>query len=255
MISISKESIHHIPVLHIVKQEKRKEKLPFILFIHGITSAKEHNLHYAYLLAEKGFRVVLPDALYHGEREINLSENKLMLSFWDIVIKTIKEIEVLKDFYENAELIDTSRIGVAGTSMGGIITYGALSQYAWIKAGVSLMGNPAYVSYAKRQIENLKNSHIDIPLSNEELDQLYSVLASYDLTLNREKLAGRPIFLWHGEKDTVVPYQDAYNFYESMSAEYGNASHKIAFLLDKDASHKVSREGLLKTQEWFAKQL
>ncbi|PLT30410.1 prolyl oligopeptidase family serine peptidase [Peribacillus deserti] len=255
MINISKESIHHIPVLHIVKQDKSKEKLPFIIFIHGITSAKEHNLHYAYLLAEKGFRVILPDALYHGEREADLSENKLMLSFWDIVIKTIAEIEVLKDYYESQGSIDSSRIGIAGTSMGGIITYGALTKYSWIKAGVSLMGNPAYVSYAKRQIEALRQAKMDIPLTDEELENLYSLLAPYDITLNTEKLAGRPVFLWHGEKDNVVPFQDAYNFYESMSAEYGNDRDKIAFLLDKNASHKVSREGLLRTQEWFVKHL
>lgn len=77
MVIIQSEKIADIPVLHVVKEGKRQEKLPLIIFVHGFTSAKEHNLHFGYLLAEAGYRVVLPDALYHGEREQQLTNEKI----------------------------------------------------------------------------------------------------------------------------------------------------------------------------------
>ncbi|WP_409291791.1 esterase [Peribacillus sp. SCS-37] len=255
MIGISKESIDHIPVLHIVKHTKKRDKLPLIIFIHGITSAKEQNLNYAYLLAEEGFRVILPDALHHGERTTGKDGGRLKYSFWEIVLQTISEMETIKDHYQKLGLIDPERIGAAGTSMGGIITHGALARYDWIKAGVSLMGNPAYVRFAKKQIEHLKLSGIDIPLSEAELDQLYSTLGEYDLTLQAEKLSGRPLMFWHGGKDPVVPYEDAYQFYESILPQYGNDKESISFILDEEAEHKVTMEGLHGTRDWFRRHL
>ena len=35
------------------KRGEKEKALPLVFFIHGFTSAKEHNLHFAYLLAEK----------------------------------------------------------------------------------------------------------------------------------------------------------------------------------------------------------
>ena len=60
------------------------------------------------------------------------------------------------------DLADQDRIGV-GTSMGGIVTLGALTQYKWIKAAVSLMGSPNYVKFAQAQIEHLKTIGCQIP--------------------------------------------------------------------------------------------
>ena len=55
----------------------KTKKYLLSIFLHGFTSAKEHNLHYAYNLAKKGIRVLLPDAHLHGVREENLDEVEL----------------------------------------------------------------------------------------------------------------------------------------------------------------------------------
>lgn len=96
MVIIEKQQIDSIPVLHLVKDTIKEQKLPFIIFIHGFESAKEHNLHYAYLLAEKGFRVVLPEAKYHGEREDNITQAERTFRFWDVIIQTIHELNTIK---------------------------------------------------------------------------------------------------------------------------------------------------------------
>ncbi|WP_243385750.1 alpha/beta fold hydrolase [Bacillus kexueae] len=253
-IIIQRDQVQDIPALHLVKQSLQHERLPFILFIHGYTSAKEHNLHYAYLLAEKGFRVVLPDVKFHGERVVE-TETELHMQFWRIVLHTIHELNTLKEFYEQQNLMDHERIGVVGTSMGGIITLGALTQYQWIKTAVSLMGNPAYGSFFQMQIQHLKQQGINIPFTDEQLAEQMNQLKPYDLSTQLDKLANRPLLFWHGKKDQVVPFAPAYKFYEEILPLYAENPERIHFEADEHAGHKVSRKGVLLTVEWFEKHL
>jgi fermentation-respiration switch protein FrsA (DUF1100 family) len=242
-------------MVHIVKQEYFSEKLPVVFFIHGFTSAKEHNLHYAYYLAEKGFRVVLPEALYHGERTIGLNEHQLSVRFWEIVLTTIDELHTIKEYFEAEQLIDSKRIGLAGTSMGGIVTLGALTKYDWIQSAVSLMGMPYYEKFALAQLADLEKQGGMLSISEEELAQLLSTLRGLDLSIQPEKLDQRPLLFWHGKKDTVVPFSYTYEFYHKIKPIYRGAPERLCFISDEHAGHKVSREGVEKTVEWFERYL
>lgn len=256
MIEIHKDNVGGIPVLQAVASGKSKEKLPLVIFVHGFTSAKEHNLHFAYLLAEKGFRAVLPEAELHGERENGVQKDDLMFSFWRIVLRNIQELGQIKDYYTSLSLADESRIGIAGTSMGGITALGALTQYDWIKAAVSLMGSPCYSSFARAQVEKIRESGVAIPYSEEELEKQYDQVKPFDLSDQPEKLRKRPLMFWHGMKDDIVPYHPTRRFYdELLKGDYKNSPERLQFITDKQAGHKVSREGLLKTVEWFERYL
>lgn len=255
MIVIKHEYIKSIPLLHVVKHTEQLEKLPLIIFIHGFQSVKERNLQYAYILADAGFRVVMPEALYHGEREQGLNERDLYIHFWGIVLNTIHEIQFIKEFYENEGLVKSGEIGVAGTSMGGIVTLGALTKYEWIKASVSLMGMPAFEKFSNWQLNQLKGQGIKLPITEEQIEQQLSILREYDLSLQPERLANRPLLFWHGKKDPMVPYPLTYQFFETIQQDYHKNPEKLVFITDEKAGHKVSREGLLATLEWFKKHL
>ncbi|MEH7224881.1 esterase [Bacillus sp. JJ1566] len=255
MVIVEKKKFVDIPALHIVKDQLKDEKAPLILFVHGFGSAKEHNLHYAYLYAEEGFRVVLPEADFHGERDKSLEELEMNFKFWDIVINEIKELQSIKDELVGNGLVDESRIGVAGTSMGGIVTLGALTQYPWIKTAVSLMGSPYYEEFCRGQIEELQQHDIELPFSEAELEEKYAELRKYDLSIQPEKLNGRPLFFWHGEKDKMVPFKYTYEFYQEVKPLYNGKKENLSFIADTRADHKVTREGLLASVEWFKKYL
>ncbi|XJZ28160.1 esterase [Bacillota bacterium Lsc_1132] len=255
MITIENERIDGIPLLHVVNQEKRLQMLPLIIFIHGFTSMKERNLHYAYLLAEAGFRVILPEALYHGERAEGLKEPDLYTRFWEIVLTTIEEVKIVKEYYEKKQLVADGEIGVAGTSMGGIATLGALTQYPWIKAAVSLMGMPAYEKFSYWQLEQLKKQGIHIPFTEEQINEQLAAIRKYDLSIQPEKLAHRPLLFWHGVKDPMVPYPLTREFFEAIQDRYSEQKEKLAFITDNHAGHNVSIEGVNATVGWFEKYL
>lgn len=255
MIIVENESVEKIPVLHVVKQTKRLEKLPFVIFLHGFMSVKERNLQYAYLLANAGFRVILPEAKYHGERDQGLKTKEFYTRFWEIVLNTIKELTILKEHYEKHGLINPNQIGVAGTSMGGIVTLGALTKYDWIKTAVSLMGMPSYGKFSMWQLEQFRKQGMSLPFTAEQIDQQLTILRHYDLSVQPEKLADRPLLFWHGKKDPVVPYPLTFQFYESIAPKYRNSPGNLSFITDDSAGHKVSIAGVQATVHWFEKHL
>lgn len=249
MIIIEEEKIKDVPFIHVFKNGKQASQLPLIIFLHGFTSTKEMNLSYSYLLAKKGFRVALPEANFHGERSHKLQAKELDFKFWEIVIQTIHELPLIKTFFEERSLINNHKIGVAGTSMGGITTLGALTQYDWISAAVSLMGAPSYQQFALKQLADLKQNNDNFHIEKQQVDFLLKELSAYDLSLNKEKLAGRPLLLWHGKEDEVVPYNYALEFYEQAN------SAEIKFILDKQAEHKVSQTGIRQAVDWLEEKL
>lgn len=249
MIRITKNVTHHIPYLTIVKHEDETKALPTVIYFHGFTSAKEHNLPFAYLLAEKGFRVILPDSMHHGERDTGSSFFEKGLSFWNIVMQNVADIQEIKDALDEQGLILQQKIGLAGTSMGGITTAAALTTYPWIHTAAILMGSPQLTAYAQMLVENVVKKE-KVAISEEEIERLITQIKTYDLSLQPEKLAERPLMFWHGDQDSVVPYDLSYSFYKKVRKHYTNKD-KLKFSTEKNRDHKVSRMAILQTVEWF----
>ncbi|SFA82210.1 hypothetical protein SAMN04488072_102118 [Lentibacillus halodurans] len=253
MIGVLHKTIATIPCLVIVDHTKQNDTLPTITYFHGFTSAKEHNLPLAYLLAEKGYRVILPDSMYHGEREREISSIKKQISFWDIVMKNVEELKDIRDELDSEDLVLNDRFGIAGTSMGGITTAAALTQYPWIKTAGILMGSPKITTYAKTLVDSFKKMG-DLPVTDDVIKDLYVRLEQYDLSKQADTLNERPVLFWHGERDPVVPFDHSYTFYEDARQLYTNQEN-IQFIKEANRDHKVSRYAILETVKWFKKHL
>lgn len=253
MINVQHEVISSIPCLTVTLTEQSKEPLPTLLYFHGFTSAKEHNLPIAYLLAESGYRVILPDSMLHGERDVGCSDEERQLSFWNIILHNVKEITFLHEDLNERELIAGNRFGVAGTSMGGITTSAAITAHPWIKTGAIFMGSPNITGYATYLINGMKQLG-KLPISELEIEQLLKQLAEVDLAKFPEKIAGRPLFFWHGEKDSVIPFEYSYRFYKELKANEKQAG-PVSFVKEAKQDHKVSRYAILKGVEWMKKYL
>ncbi|MFC7062778.1 prolyl oligopeptidase family serine peptidase [Halobacillus seohaensis] len=250
MIGIHRETLRNIPTLVVVESAKYDQPLPVFTYFHGFTSAKEHNLPQAFLLAQKGYRVVLPDSLYHGERIDDLSKRELSFKFWDIVYQNLKDLQEIKDELDQRELIENERFGVGGTSMGGVTTSAALTMYPWIQAATVMMGSPKPVEFAQKLIKDVERTGLQLPINESELDDLYSSLNSIDLSVQKDKLRERPLFLWHGDADPVVPFEHSYGFYNEVANSYRNPEN-IRFLREVGVDHKVSRFAIVEMVNWL----
>lgn len=253
MIGISKETIKNIPCLHVVDRKYASQACPAVIYYHGFTSAKEQNLPIAHMLAEKGFRVLLPEALHHGEREEGLSDKERQLAFFEIVLQNLKELPVLHDYLKEKRFLRNDSFGVAGTSMGGITTSAALVKYPWINAAAVMMGTPKLQTYADILLQSVAKDG-NLPITNEEKDNLFETLAKVDLSQHTDALKERPLMFWHGDKDKVVPYQHSYDFYQEVKNDYKQREH-IQFIGEKGREHKVSIPAMHHAAEWFKQHL
>lgn len=251
MINLIKETIGEIPILHVVQERLHGEALPTVVYYHGYNGEKISSLTLAYQIAEKGFRVILPDSIYHGERKSNLSQTELDLAFWDIVLHSIDELSIIKEYLLDKGYSIDERIGIGGTSMGGITTYGALAKYDWISSAAVIMGTAYLTDYAKELIKHFNNTN-EKQITTEEKVEVVKQLATYDITLQPEKLKERPLLIWHGEDDEVVPYAYSRAFYEAIQKFY-NKKENLRFVSEKGRAHNVSRLAMNETASWFEK--
>ena len=71
--------------------------------------------------------------------------------------------------------------------MGGIAALGALTQYKWIKAAVSLMGMPSYEDFSLWQLEQLKSQGVQLPFTEEQIEEAVGDPSAYDLSVQPGK--------------------------------------------------------------------
>ncbi|CAM3099966.1 prolyl oligopeptidase family serine peptidase [Filibacter tadaridae] len=249
---INEETWGEIPVLHIVQEEWMNHDVPVVIFLHGFMSAKEHNLHYAYNLAKNGIRVILPDAHLHGARSEKLDEVQLSLRFWEVVLTSIEDVSFLREELLKRGFLSTAKLGVGGTSMGGITALSCLTVYEWIDAASIMMGTPGPVQLAKAQMAQFERQGFTLPVTDEERRALLDTISIFDMTKHADAMNRRPIFFWHGKKDSTVPFEPTYHFYEAMKKDYVDAPDQIEFMVDETAGHAVSRTGMLRSTDWFA---
>lgn len=246
---VQREVWEHIPLLHVYNKEMTS-KTPVVIFIHGFKSAKEHNLHFAYNLVKKGVRVILPDTYLHGERTEHYTIQQMELAFWKIVLKTVEEVNTIYEQLRDKKLLSTNNIGVAGTSMGGIVTSGCLKKYDWLKTAGICMGTVSYTKFAQYQLAQFEKLGVDYPMQEEEQNEVLALLKQYDLEDKQNILNEVPIVFWHGKQDAVVPFDMTNLYFE----QYG-ANTRSSYVVDEKAGHVVSRDGMLAVTDWLAQHL
>lgn len=206
-----------LPVLHVFAASQAQTKLPTIIDYHGWTTPTSSELVASYDLVRAGFRVILPTAYLHGSRNDGTNLAHHPEQFWNIVGHSVAEFPRLVEALVNQGITDPDRLGVMGTSMGGITASAIMATQPDIKAGVSLIGSPAPVAFAKDQVAQLP-AEWQAKLPADLLTKTYAQLDPIDLSLHPERLAGRPMFFFNGTADTMVPYKYVQAFKEQFAA-------------------------------------
>lgn len=239
-LSIEEHTIGTIPVLEVVAEEQKNERLPLIIYYHGWQSQKELTITQGRYLAREGFRVLLPDAFNHGKRKNPMTDIP-SLTFWQSIHTNLFEFGYLVDALQKRGLAD-DRIGVGGVSMGGMTTTALFSRHPEIKAAACVMGSPKLVAYRERIFKHASQMDRFFP---KDYNHLLKWLPDYDLSLQPEKIDGRPLLFWHGKQDVVVPYAHVVEFMEE------NKEKENIQFIDADEAHLVRPETMAKITEFF----
>lgn len=228
-----------LPGLHACPLDLAEAPLPTVIVWHGFTRSKEIDSNLAYMFAHAGLRVLMPEADGHGER-LNRNPAAKPKNFWEILRSCIDEMPTLRDALMQRGLVQDGRIAVAGLSMGGFAALGALARYEWLCAGVSWMGSAYFLDLA-RTLHPPMQRYDASTADNHESHMLRLNLLDPSTTM--ERLANRPLLLWHGVRDEVVPFSESARLYADMVKQ--GLAERLEFVVDPQASHKLPMAGAL----------
>jgi hypothetical protein len=237
MIELDVRKLAGSEILLAYPQGKAGAALPCIVFYHGFTSSKLVYSYFAVALAQAGFRVIMPDAPDHGSR-FEGDENARLQRFWPILLNGCQEFAALREAIIEQGWLEKGRLAVAGASMGGMTALGILARHPGIKCGASLMGSGYFMSLSRTLFPSP-----DFPAE----------LAEWDVTHQLEKFAVKPLLLWHGEDDDVVPAAETFRLQQAMHE--AGLDGKLTCEWQAGVRHRITPEALSATVAFFQKHL
>ncbi|WP_435928036.1 esterase [Dryocola sp. BD613] len=242
MIEIYTEQLAGIEVLHAVPAGEKQTALPTVLFYHGFTSSKLVYSYFAVALAQAGMRVVMPDAQGHGAR-FNGDEDARLQQFWPILKTSVDEFPQLRQALAERNLIAEGRLAVGGASMGGMTALGIMARHPEVSCVACLMGSGYFTTLARTLF----------PPQAQRLDEVLAMLAEYDVSHQLGRLGDRPLMLWHGEEDDVVPAVETWRLQQALTQQ-GLDKHLIC-LWEAGVKHRITPGALEATARFFTQHL
>ena len=196
---------------------------PTVLILHALTGNKENRTinFLAKNLPEHGFDTIQFDLSGHGESEGRMENASIA-----------KQLEDINAVLRQVTQVKTNRIIIVGNSFS-VITALAFAKNNESVAGLILLsGRANYLKY----IENLEKIDDKYKLTEDVFvdESFIEDYKKYNPVENIKFFKG-PVLIIHGEKDEVIPKEDAELFYASAK------SKKDIFLIP-GAGHRYSEQ-------------
>ncbi|WMM25254.1 dienelactone hydrolase family protein [Tissierella sp. MB52-C2] len=233
-VTITEEKVGDIPYLR-VNPKKYTGVLPTVIYYHGSHSSKDFIRFQAMSIASFGYQVIVPDALYHGERQ-SIEYNVKYI--WEIIFKSIQESDILIKRAIEKHDADSTRIGVMGDSMGAITAGGVFIKHDYLKCLAGFNGAFAWQECIKVNV---------LPSSELYKDEI----ELYDPMTHEEKIKDRAISIFHGIEDTSLPIEIQRKFVDRMRPLYTSNQDKLQVIEFSNVDHRVTTSMLENLITWL----
>lgn len=238
-------NIKGIPCVRLVPRCKNKP-FPTIIFYHGWGSNKESQRFRGFILANLGCQVIIPDAIYHGERNpIIYNNDNAAKYFWEVVLNNVEEFNILENELISSYDSAPDSMAVTGHSMGGFTSAGVFTHNENIKTAVILNGSLNWEMSNEILFEKMPTATVEERGLTEKAKLL-------DPMNNLHKLLERPLLILHGGGDSVVSKVPQQIFYKKIKPLYKDKT-KIDMIEYPDLGHFVTTNMLEDAARWFLK--
>lgn len=238
-VTITEKRVGDTPYLR-VNPKEYIGVIPTVIYYHGSHSNKDFIRFQAMSIASFGYQVIVPDALYHGERGSTEYSNPDFLEkhIWEIILKSIQESDILIKKAIEKHDADPTRICVMGDSMGAITAGGVFVKHDHLKCLAGFNGAFAWQECIKMNI---------LPSSELYKDEI----KLYDPITNEEKVKERAISIFHGVEDTSIPIEVQKKFVDRMRSFYINNQDKLQLIEFSNVNHRVTTGMLENLITWL----
>lgn len=244
-IKEEKIMIKEIPAL-LFRPGDVKEAIPTVVFYHGWSSNKESQRMRGFILASVGYQVVIPEAIYHGERNPlnDYGHEAATEYYWDVVFKNLEEYSIIEGELVSGHGADPKRIAVMGNSMGGFTSSGIFTHNKDVKALVVFNGCCWWEDF---------NNRADV-LMTGKLKRVEKKVEELDPMNHLNLLKDRPILMLHGDSDSSVSIESQKDFYNKLSPIYLN-KERIKLIEYPRLDHLVTTNMMEESINWLGRYL
>lgn len=124
--------------------------------------------------------------------------------------------------------------------MGGMTALGIMTRHPEVKCVASLMGSGYFTTLA----------HTLFPPQDEQtLEAVLAPLAHWEVTRALPRLADRPLLLWHGEADDVVPATETFRLQQALQRD--GLDGNLTCLWETGVRHRITPTALDATVRFF----
>lgn len=242
-----------IGILHIPDKLKPNMKAPGIVMLHGFTGNKTeaHRLfvHVARSLCNSGYVVLRFDFRGSGDSDGEFEDMTLP--------GEVSDAERALTFLIRRRFVDNEKIGVIGLSMGGrvatILAYiDRRVKFAVLySAALGPLGKRFLSQASKEALEKLNSGEpLEIP-GGWYLKKTFFDTVDYIVPLDIMGSIKIPMLIMHGDKDEVIPLEEAKKGYELVK----DLNDRNEFHVVKGGDHTFSKrehtlEVIEKTLKW-----
>jgi dienelactone hydrolase len=246
---------------------------PVVIVLHGTGGNKEAMRPWLDDLTDLGFAAVAIDARYHGDRVPGIKGStayvEAITKAWrtpagrpreyPLYYDTVRDIWRLLDYLETRPDVDKSRIGMIGTSMGGIQTILAASvddrvkvacpliaaqSFGWSLAHDQWQGRAkTFLATHDAAARDLGEPAVNARVCRAVWDKVVPGLTSdFDMPNLVPLFAGRPLFLANGEADPNCPLGGAKLTFAAAETAFvaAGAADKLEIQVAPGVAHKVT---------------
>jgi fermentation-respiration switch protein FrsA (DUF1100 family) len=170
---------------------------PGMLILHGAGSRKENHGDFGRACVAAGWAALAYDQRGHGESDDEMTPAAL------------GDVAAMATFLGDRSGVDSTRICVRGSSMGGFMAIHAAA------SGDGIAGVIAICPAGEGQLlRGLRTGQLEMRAGPGARAALGEWLASSDIGVAVERLSGRPLLLIHAEGDERIPIEQSRELYE-----------------------------------------
>lgn len=124
---------------------------------------------------------------------------------------------------------------------------GIMARHPELCSVACLMGSGYFMSLAKTLFPPLV---VNTAQQQRSFDQSLAPLQDYDITDKLELIGNRPLLLWHGEEDDVVPATQTLRLQQELVRQ--GLDKNLTCLWATGVKHRITPEALDATAQFFA---
>lgn len=247
------------PVPAYVYFQRNAERLPVVIFIHGMGANKTFLAVWHLELAERGFAVISLDAHLSGDRRIATSiggikgEQDWVWPHQTVVNHTANDVSRILDVLDTRRQFDPARVAVAGFSMGGATTMVLAWREPRISAVMPLCGCVDFW-WDVTKLEPGAEQEARITEFSPRLKQLTASLDS-NTPERMDAIVPKALFLVNGGRDRGIDIRSIRKFADAMRPRYEEFPDRFAFFEDEAAGHTFTDAMKERATAWLVRHL